>query len=113
MATRPPQKPSYRPSSGNGNSVPGSSMDMGNAAIAEMARDDTRWFITAVVVLSLVLFLALPLSVLLVIDHMKLKSELKAEIRESRKLRQDLSTQRSGNERSNSNVDQSSQQQAE
>lgn len=87
MATRPPQKPSYRPSSGNGNGAAGSSVDMGNAAIAEMARDDARWFITAVVVLSLVLFLALPLSVLLVVDHMRLQSQIKAEIKEMRKAR--------------------------
>ena len=85
-------------------------MDLGNAAIAEMARDDARWFIVAVVVLSLVLFLALPLSALLVIDHMKLKAEIKAEMR---KIKAESSTPRSRNERPNPNVDQPSQQQAE
>jgi hypothetical protein len=39
------------------------------------------------VVLSLVLFLALPLSVLLVVDHMRLQSQIKAEIKEMRKAR--------------------------
>ena len=52
-----------------------------------MAREDTRWFVAGVVVLSIVLFLALPLSVLVVIDHLKVKAEIKAEVREMRKLR--------------------------
>ena len=72
-----------------------------------MAREDTRWFIVAVVVLALVLFLALPLSMLLVIDHMKLQSQMKAEIREVRKLRKDLLTERNQNERNSTGVDKS------
>ena len=44
-----------------------------------MAREDTRWFVAGVVVLSIVLFFALPLSVLVVVDYLKLKAEIKAE----------------------------------
>lgn len=72
-----------------------------------MAREDTRWFIVAVVILALVLFLALPLSMLLVIDHMKLQSQMKAEIREVRKLRKDLLTERNQDERNPIGVDKS------
>jgi hypothetical protein len=50
-----------------------------------MAREDTRWFIAGVVVLSLVLFLALPMAVLIVVDNEKRLS--KAEIRIEQKLK--------------------------
>lgn len=46
-----------------------------------MAREDTRWFAVAVVCLSIVLFMALPLSLLVVADHLRMKAETKAEIR--------------------------------
>jgi len=55
-----------------------------------MAREDTKWFIAGVVVLSIVLFLALPISMLVVVDYMKMKSELKYEIKEVRKLKEEL-----------------------
>ena len=46
------------------------------------------------IVLSLVLFLALPLSMLLVIDHMRLQSQIKAEVKselkEIRKLKKEI-----------------------
>ncbi len=103
MATRPPTQSSYRPSNGNGLGGAGSSVDLGNAAISRMAREDTRWFIAAVVVLSLVLFLALPLSMLLVVDHMRLQSQIKAEIRaekrELQKLKEEIKKART-NEKS-------------
>jgi uncharacterized membrane protein (DUF106 family) len=50
-----------------------------------MAREDTRWFVAGVVILSIVLFLALPISMLVVIDYMKMKAEMKTEIREMKK----------------------------
>jgi hypothetical protein len=50
-----------------------------------MAREDTRWFIVAVVILSLVLFLALPMAVLMLVDNEKRLS--KAEIRIEQKLK--------------------------
>lgn len=50
-----------------------------------MAREDTRWFVVGVVVLSLVLFLALPLAVLIVVDNEKRLST--AESRIERKLK--------------------------
>ncbi len=65
-------------------------MDVGVHAVARMAREDTRWFVAGVVVLSIVLFLALPISALVVIDYLKLKSELQHEIRQIRKLKQEL-----------------------
>lgn len=46
-----------------------------------MAREDARWFATAVVALALVLFLALPVTVLIAIDHLENKARTKAEIR--------------------------------
>jgi BarA-like signal transduction histidine kinase len=46
-----------------------------------MAREDARWFATAVVSLALVLFLALPVTVLIAIDHLENKAKTKAEIR--------------------------------
>ena len=61
-----------------------------------MAREDTRWFVAGVVVLSIVLFLALPLSVLVVIDHLKVKAEIKAEVKEMRKLRDKLERESNG-----------------
>jgi ABC-type Na+ efflux pump permease subunit len=71
MATRPAQKPPNRP---NGASVGGSSssgMDVGLSAVAQMARDDTRWFVVGVVVLSVALFLGLPAGILLMVDQEK------------------------------------------
>ena len=52
-----------------------------------MAREDTRWFVVGVVVLSIVLFLALPLSALVVIDHLRIKAEVRAEIKELKRLK--------------------------
>jgi hypothetical protein len=50
-----------------------------------MAREDTRWFIVAVVILSLVLFLAFPMALLVYVDNEKRLS--KAEIRIEQKLK--------------------------
>lgn len=55
-----------------------------------MAREDTRWFVVGVVVLSIVLFLALPISMLVVVDYMKMRAEMQYEIRQIRKLKQEL-----------------------
>lgn len=65
-------------------------MDVGVHAVARMAREDTRWFVVGVVTLSIVLFLALPVSMLVVIDYMKLRSEIQHEIRQVKKLKQEL-----------------------
>jgi hypothetical protein len=65
-------------------------VDVGAHAIARMAREDTRWFVVGVVTLSIVLFLALPVSMLVVIDYMKLRSEIQYEIRQSKKLNSEL-----------------------
>jgi hypothetical protein len=46
-----------------------------------MAREDSRWFAAAVVALSIVLFLALPLAILISVDHLEQKARAKAEIR--------------------------------
>jgi hypothetical protein len=45
-----------------------------------MAREDTRWFVAAVVILSLVLFLVLPLSMFIVTDNEKRLSRAEARI---------------------------------
>ena len=65
-------------------------MDVGVYAVARMAREDTRWFVAGVVVMSIVLFLALPVSFLVVVDYMRLKSEMQHEIRQLRKLKKEL-----------------------
>ena len=66
-----------------------------------MAREDTRWFIAGVVVLSIVLFFALPLSVLIYVDAARLQAEVRYEIKRMKKLKQELKekdvTNRSGN----------------
>lgn len=50
-----------------------------------MAREDTRWFIVGVVVLSIVLFFALPMSMLIYVD---MQTRLKmAEIRIEKKIK--------------------------
>lgn len=90
MAARPPTQSPFGPgaylSGGNANN----SMAVGNAAIARMAREDTRWFVVAVIVLSLVLFLALPLSVLIAVDTMKMKAQVRAELREIKQIKREL-----------------------
>jgi hypothetical protein len=55
-----------------------------------MARDDTKWFVVGVVILALVLLLALPITVLIVIDDMKLKAEIRFEMRQLKKLEKEL-----------------------
>lgn len=59
-----------------------------------MAREDARWFAIAVVVLSLVLLLALPLAILISVDHLsqkeRSKAEVRAEVRKSEKTRKEL-----------------------
>jgi len=55
-----------------------------------MAREDTRWFVAGVVVMAIVLFLALPISALVVIDYLKLKSEMQYEIRQLKKLQSEV-----------------------
>ena len=58
-----------------------------------MAREDTRWFIIAVVILSLVLFLALPMALLVLVDTERMKAEVRQEMRQLKKLKQELKEQ--------------------
>lgn len=106
MATRPTSQSSYRSGNSFSNGTGSGSVDVGANAVTRMAREDTRWFVAGVVVLSIVLFLALPLSVLVVVDHLKVRAEIRAEVREMRKLRSNIEKER--NERVNPTVDQSS-----
>jgi uncharacterized membrane protein (DUF106 family) len=55
-----------------------------------MARDDTRWFVVGVVVLSVVLFLALPLTAWMMIDYWKMRAELKMEIKHFKQLQKEI-----------------------
>jgi hypothetical protein len=74
-----------------------------------MAREDTRWFVVGVVMLSLVLFFILPMAVLVAVDNEKRLG--RAEARIDRKLKrletleENLSTQRSKHERTDPNLD--------
>lgn len=85
MATRAPQTSSNRPGGYSGGGTGADSMDVGHSAIARMAREDTRWFVVAVVILSLVLFLALPMALLIYADNEKRLS--RAEVRIEQKLK--------------------------
>lgn len=58
-----------------------------------MAREDTRWFIVAVVILSLVLFLALPMALLILVDTERMKAEVRQEMRQLKKLERQLKEQ--------------------
>jgi hypothetical protein len=55
-----------------------------------MAREDAQWFAIVVIILSLVLFLALPFSLLILVESEKIKSEVRYEIRQVKKLQQEL-----------------------
>jgi hypothetical protein len=55
-----------------------------------MAREDTRWFIAGVVVLSIVLFFALPLSVLIYVDAARLQAEVRYEVKQLKKLKAEV-----------------------
>lgn len=55
-----------------------------------MAREDTHWFVVGVVVLSFVIFLALPISALIYIDHMRIRAEVRQEIRDLKSLKSQL-----------------------
>jgi uncharacterized membrane protein (DUF106 family) len=58
-----------------------------------MAREDTRWFIVAVVILSLVLFLALPMALLILVDTERMKAEVRQEMRQLKRLERQLKEQ--------------------
>ena len=90
MATRTPTQSSGRSGNSNGNGSGSGSMDVGVHAVARMAREDTRWFVAGVVVMAIVLFLALPISALVVVDYLKMKSEMQYEIRQLKKLKKEL-----------------------
>jgi uncharacterized membrane protein (DUF106 family) len=90
VATRTPAQSQGRQGSGNGNGTNNGSMDVGVHAVARMAREDTRWFVAGVVVMAIVLFLALPISALVVVDYLKMKSEMQYEIRQLKKLKKEL-----------------------
>ena len=81
MATLPSSQSSYRQGNTGGGRNVGNGVDVGNDAITRMAREDARWYVVAVVILSLVLFLALPISVLVYIDTLKLQAEIRYEIK--------------------------------
>lgn len=55
-----------------------------------MAREDTRWFIVAVVVLSVVLFLALPMAVLIYVDTARMQAEVRKEMKQLKRLQAQL-----------------------
>jgi len=53
-----------------------------------------------VVILSLVLFLALPLSMLVYVDTLKMKAEIKHEIKQMEKFKQELKRKEDASNRS-------------
>jgi hypothetical protein len=87
-------------------------VDVGLSTVTRMAREDTRWFVIGVVTLSFVIFLALPIAALIVIDHLRIRNEVRQERREIRqeigelkKLKQEV--RKYQDERVNSVVDES------
>ena len=90
MATRPSAQPPNRQVGYGGNGSASNSVDVGAVAIARMAREDTHWFVIAVVVLSVVLFLALPLSLLVYADAARLQAEVRYEVRQLKKLKKEV-----------------------
>jgi hypothetical protein len=80
-------------------------VDVGLSTVTRMAREDTHWFVVGVVVLSFVIFLALPVSALIYVDHLRIRSEVRHEIRELKKLKQQL--KKDQNERSTDSLDDS------
>ena len=100
MATRTPTQSQNRQVGYGGGGNSANSVDVGSVAVARMAREDTRWFIVAVVILSLVLFLALPLSMLVYVDTLKMKAEIKHEIKQMEKFKQELKRKEDASNRS-------------
>lgn len=74
-----------------------------------MAREDTRWFVVGVVILSLVLFFILPMAVLVAVDNEKRLGRAEARIdrklQRLERLEENLSTQRSKHERTDPAMD--------
>jgi hypothetical protein len=81
-------------------------VDVGLSTVTRMAREDTHWFVVGVVVLSFVIFLALPISALIYIDHLRIRAEVRQEIRELKNLKSQL--RKDLHERANSTVDDTS-----
>ena len=90
MASVSSSQSSYRQGNTSSNRGGNNSLDVGNDAIARMAREDSRWFAAAVIVLSLIIFLALPLSVLIAVDTLKMKAEVRAELKQLKQLKESL-----------------------
>ena len=71
---------------------------MGLSAVAQMARDDTRWFVIGVVVLSVALFLGLPAGILLMVDQEKrlgaIERRVDRKIQRLEKLEKELQEQK-------------------
>ena len=65
-------------------------MDVGLSTVTRMAREDTQWFVIGVVVLSFIVFLALPVTALIYVDHLRIRAEVRQEIRNLKILKQQL-----------------------
>lgn len=78
-------------------------MDVGLSTVTRMAREDTQWFVIGVVVLSFIIFLALPVTALIYVDHLRIRAEVQQEIRNLKKLKQQL--RKYQDERVNSTLD--------
>jgi len=90
MATRTPAAAQNRQGNYGGGGPAAGGVDVGAVAVTRMAREDARWFAIIVVIMSLVLFLALPFSLLILVEAEKMKSEVRYEIRQMKKLEQQL-----------------------
>ena len=98
MATRAPQKPPNRPSANSGYGDSAGGMDVGLSTVAQMARDDTRWFVVGITVLAMIIFLIVPIGVLIAIDNEKrlnaAERRIDRKIQRLEKLEKELQEQR-------------------
>jgi len=98
MATRIAQKPPNRPGNTNGNGASFGSVDVGLSTVAQMARDDTRWFVVGITVLAVIIFLIVPIGVLIAIDNEKrlnaAERRIERKIQRLEKLEKELQEQR-------------------
>jgi len=98
MATRAPQKPPNRPGANSGYGDSAGGMDVGLSTVAQMARDDTRWFVVGITVLAVVIFLIVPIGVLIAIDNEKrlnaAERRIDRKIQRLEKLEKELQEQR-------------------
>ena len=87
MATAKQQnRPSFRNDRGNVSRA----VDVGTISRGDMATDDTDKFLVGLVVMALVFALLLPLTAIMYMDILAIRTTVRAEAKELRKLKEEL-----------------------